>query len=46
MDKILVVDDDLNILRVLKMRLEAEGYLVTTVAEAHEAIEIGKRRRF
>ncbi len=46
MDKILVVDDDLNILRVLKMRLEAEGYLVTTVAEAHEAIEIGKEEDF
>ena len=46
MDKILVVDDDLNILRVLKMRLEAEGYSVTTVAEVHEAIELVKEEEF
>jgi CheY-like chemotaxis protein len=26
MGKLLIVDDDLSILRVLKMRLESEGY--------------------
>ncbi len=26
MEKLLIVDDDLSILRVLKMRLESEGY--------------------
>ena len=28
MDRLLIVDDDLNILKVLKMRLESEGYQV------------------
>jgi CheY-like chemotaxis protein len=26
MERLLIVDDDLSILRVLKMRLESEGY--------------------
>lgn len=46
MNKILVVDDDLNILRVLKMRLESEDYIVTTVSEAQEAIDKVKEEEF
>ncbi|HDD35282.1 MAG TPA: sigma-54-dependent Fis family transcriptional regulator [Candidatus Desulfofervidus auxilii] len=33
-------------LRVLKMRLEAEGYFVTTVPESNEAIEVAKEEIF
>ncbi len=40
MGKILVVDDDNNILRVIKLRLEAEGYQVTTAAKAKVALEL------
>lgn len=39
MEKILVVDDDPNILKVLQMRLESGGYAVTTAPEAREAEE-------
>ena len=39
MEKILVVDDDLNILKVLQMRLESEGYAVVTASETGEAKE-------
>ena len=40
MGKILVVDDDNNILRVIKLRLEAEGYQVTTAGKARVALEL------
>ena len=40
MGKILVVDDDTNILRVIKMRLEAEGYQVTTAGKAKTALKL------
>jgi two-component system response regulator GlrR len=40
MGKILVVDDDDNILKVIKMRLEAEGYQVTTAGEAKTALKL------
>ena len=39
MEKILVVDDDLNILKVLRMRLESGGYAVVTASETQEAKE-------
>lgn len=39
MDHILVVDDDKNILKVIKMRLEAEGYQVVTVMHAKTALK-------
>lgn len=42
MDKILVVDDDQNILRVIKMRLEAEGYGVDTATQADDAVRTAK----
>ena len=38
MNKILVVDDDRNILKVIKLRLEAENYQVVTAADAENAM--------
>lgn len=46
MDKILIVDDDLNILKVLQMRLEAEGYMATTFADVQKAIEVTGEEEF
>jgi two-component system response regulator GlrR len=40
--KILVVDDDRNLLELLKMRLESADYEVTTAAKEEEAIEAVK----
>ena len=40
MGKILVVDDDVNILKVIKFRLEAEGYQVTTAGKAKAALKL------
>ena len=37
-NKILVVDDDRNILKVIKLRLEAENYQVVTVTDAEDAL--------
>jgi DNA-binding response OmpR family regulator len=36
--RILVVDDDETILKLIKMRLEVEGYAVTTAPSAEVAI--------
>ncbi|MEP9412552.1 MAG: sigma-54-dependent Fis family transcriptional regulator [Candidatus Brocadia sp.] len=36
-EKILVIDDDINILEVIQMRLRAWGYFVTTARDGHEA---------
>ena len=36
MNKILVVDDDQNILKVIKLRLEANNYRVATTLQAEE----------
>jgi two-component system response regulator GlrR len=38
MNKILVVDDDRNILKVIKLRLEAENYQVVTATDAENAL--------
>ena len=46
MDKILIVDDDKNILKVIKMRLEAEGYEVVAVMAADEALKIASEEVF
>ncbi|MFH0724905.1 MAG: sigma-54 dependent transcriptional regulator [Pseudomonadota bacterium] len=40
MANILLVDDDKNILTVIKMRLEAEGYAVVTAMEPETAIKL------
>ena len=46
MQKILAVDDDLNLLRLLKMRLEAKDYAVTTFTEAEDAMETARDEEF
>jgi two-component system, NtrC family, response regulator GlrR len=46
MEKILVVDDDANILKVIKMRLEAEGYQVTTAGGAKTALQLAEDHIF
>lgn len=43
MDKILVLDDEKNILEVIKMRLEANGYQIFTALQAETAVEIAKK---
>lgn len=40
MERILVVDDDLNIIKVLKLRLESQGYSVLTAPDAKQAMEL------
>jgi two-component system response regulator GlrR len=42
MDKILVVDDDQNILTVIQMRLEAEGYQVLKAVDSKQAISFSE----
>ncbi|HSB32625.1 MAG TPA: response regulator [Candidatus Sulfobium mesophilum] len=37
--KILIVDDDQNILRLYKEELEEEGYLIVTASSGQEAME-------
>ena len=37
--KILIVDDDPNILRLYKEELEEEGYIIVTASNGQEAIE-------
>ena len=38
-NKILVVDDDLNICELLKLYLENEGYMVFTANDGQEAVD-------
>ena len=38
--KILVVDDDRNLLEIIRMRLEASGYTVTTTLAEDEALRL------
>jgi len=42
MDRILVLDDDQNLLKVIMMRLEANGYRVAAATGAATALEIAK----
>ncbi|MFY9943615.1 MAG: sigma-54 dependent transcriptional regulator [Desulfobacterales bacterium] len=46
MNKILIVDDDRNLLQVIRLRLEAEGFEVTPAATAAEALEHAKAEIF
>jgi two-component system response regulator GlrR len=46
MDKILVLDDDQNLLRVIKLRLESSGYQVATAIQAEPGLEIAKTEGF
>ena len=44
--RILVIDDDPNILKVIRIRLEAEGYRVSTAAKAEDAITRARKGTF
>ena len=46
MKKILVVDDDKNILKVIKMKLESEGFQVASALKSQVALEIAKDEIF
>ncbi len=46
MDRILIADDDLNILKVLKMRLESEGYQVETASEIKTAKDLAAKNEY
>src|SRR5450756_1310539 len=40
--KILVVDDETNIVDILKANLEREGYTVVTASDGAQALELGQ----
>jgi two-component system response regulator GlrR len=42
MDRILVVDDDQNVLTVIQMRLEAEGYRVFKATDTKQALKLSE----
>jgi two-component system response regulator GlrR len=44
--KVLVVDDDENILKLIKMRLEVEGYSAATAPGAEAALELARAEAF
>ncbi|NLL90008.1 MAG: response regulator transcription factor [Dehalococcoidales bacterium] len=44
-DKILVVEDDLNLLATLRYNLKKEGYDVVTAADGAEALEAARREK-
>ena len=46
MVKVLVVDDDETILKLIKMRLEVEGYTVGTASGAETALELAREETF
>ena len=43
---ILIVDDDRNLLEVMKVRVESAGYDVTLAVSEQEALEGGAERDF
>ncbi len=43
-NKILVVEDDSNLLNALKYKLRKEGYDVTTAIDDAEAVETARRK--
>ena len=45
-DRILIVDDDLNILKLIRMRLEAEGFHVAAVCQPNEAVDKAEKEVF
>ena len=44
--RVLVVDDDENILKLIKMRLEMEGYGAVTASNAEAALELARTEMF
>lgn len=45
-ENILIVDDDRNMIEVLSLRLEAEGYAITATAQAQDALKMVENRMF
>jgi two-component system response regulator GlrR len=45
-EKLLIIDDDLSILRVLKMRLESEGYQVEAASDIEMAKDLVLRNEY
>ncbi|MBN1521146.1 MAG: response regulator [Candidatus Aureabacteria bacterium] len=43
--KVLVIDDEDHILKMIKNRLEANGFLVLTAKTGHEGIELARQHR-
>ncbi len=41
--KILIADDDTRLLQALKVRLEAEGFSVTTSQDAYQAVQLARQ---
>ena len=41
--KILIVDDEPHLIRILRLTLEREGYQVDTAQDGHEALEAHTR---
>ncbi|HLC17071.1 MAG TPA: sigma-54 dependent transcriptional regulator [Thermodesulfovibrionia bacterium] len=46
MDKIIVVDDDQNILKVIKLRLESKGFQISAVTNSKKAVDMVKNDSF
>jgi DNA-binding response OmpR family regulator len=44
-DKVLVVEDDLNLLETLKYNLRQEGYDASTATDGEKALEVARRER-
>ena len=44
-DHLLLVDDDANLLKLLTIRLKAEGYVLVTAASAEEALQVLRNNR-
>jgi two-component system response regulator GlrR len=46
MEKLLIVDDNLGVLRVLKMRLESDGYQVEAASDIEAAKDLALRNEY
>jgi two-component system, NtrC family, response regulator GlrR len=46
MDRLLIVDDDLSVLKVLKMRLESDGYQVEAASDIEAAKDLALRNEY
>ncbi len=43
--KILIADDDINLVKAIAIRLESEGYEVICCQDAYQALELARRNR-
>jgi CheY-like chemotaxis protein len=44
-NKVLIVEDDANLLEILKYNLRKEGYDVVTASDGEQAIEVARREK-